>query len=437
MSSAVNAGMNGVIAVAKGSIQRLSNTDEPYSAAVRAMIQPADNLLSRKVPSLPFAQAPLGAVINELEESTGVKIVFPFGKHDKFTIDREVVVNIKSWGDITLGKALDRIGAEIKCPAIKWVTCDGVADAIFASEPVNMVPVSAGRTGMVGLIDIYKDEILGNAELKSQANQNGQSLLQIAATAEVFQPEGARLAPLIQKGADFDRVMYVSGPKQGRLLWRLVNAEKARAPETMDQQTRRQVIKDLKTIVGFNKAIAAAEAMKSELEKPVVDLKKLAEKKKLDFSETKMFARKMLDTRTGQIVTSNLPDIGQDDDFIKQAFMLVPSDPDNPGILQPTMVIPLRRQKKVLLVRRTGYEPVTKADFAGLIVGRTIAQVPRQDESGQITMGYSIVDIKLDDVLARQRLYQTAITWFSEESVVKRGKLQAQRTIIAKNVNPE
>ncbi len=428
MPEAVDGGMSSIVLLARGTIQRLSDADDPYSAAARAMIHPADALLNRKVVSLPFAEAPLETVIEELEELAKVKIVYPFGKHEKFTLDEKVLVIIKPWGDITLGEALDRIGEQAKCPPIKWVTCDGMDGVIFASEPVNLVPVSAGRTGMVGFEEVYRHELLGQAGLKSEAGPGGQSLLSIAATAEVFQPAGQKHVPLIKPGGDFDHTMYVSGPRKGRLLWRLVNAEAANAPQHLDQEIRKQVIGDLKTVAGFNKALAVAEDMKVELEKPDGDLKKLADAnaKKLDFNETEPFSRKTLDIRSGQISFSSIPDIGQDKQFIESAFTLVPPDPNEPGAEKPAMVIPLRRQGKVMLVQRIGYEPATEANFAELVAGMTIVEMPRQDETGKISMGYGIKNVTMDEVLMRRRWEQTVIVWFSGQSVIKRVNYRAE-----------
>lgn len=420
MPEAVDGGMSSIVSLARGTIQRFADNDDPYSAAARAMIRPADALLNRKIASLPFAEAPLETVIEELEELAKVKIVYPFGKHEKFTLDEKVVVRIKPWGDITLGEALDRIGKQAKCPPVKWVTCDGMDGVIFASEPVNLVPVSAGRTGMVSFEEVYRHELLGQAGLKSEAGPGGQSLLSIAATAEVFQPAGQKHVPLIKPGGDFEHTMYVSGPRKGRLLWRLVNAEAANAPLYLDPEIRKQVIEDLKTVAGFKKALAAAEAMKVKLEKPDGDLKKLADAEKLDFSETEPFSRKTLDIRSGQISFSSISDIGQDKQFIASAFTLVPPDPNEPVTEKPAMVIPLRRQGKVMLVQRIGYEPVTEANFAGLVAGMTIVEMPRQDETGKIVMGYSIKNVTIDEVLMRRRWEQTAIIWFSGQSVIKR-----------------
>ncbi|MDY7009944.1 MAG: hypothetical protein SVV80_04245 [Planctomycetota bacterium] len=420
MPGAINAGMSDIASLARGTIRQFADSDDPYAAAVKAMIHPADAILDRKVGTLPFAEASIEAVIEELEELAKVKIVFPFGKHEKFTLDKKVVVRIKPWGDISLGEALKRIGEQAKCPPVKWVTCDGLSEAIFASEPVNLVPISAGRTGMTGFTEIYRNELLGRAGLKSGTGPGGQSLLSIAATAEVFQQGEKKHSPLIKPGGDFDRVMYVSGQREGRLLWRLVQAQAAHAPTHPDQEIRKQVIDDLKTVAGFKKALAAAEAMKIDLEKTDGDLEKLAKADKRQVVGTGLFSRKTLDTRTGQIFFSSVGEIGQDRQFITTAFTLIPSDPDKPGEDKPAAVIPLRRQAKVMLVRRTEYEPVKEADFEGLVVGRTIVEVPRQDEEGKITIGYGLRDITLDEVLMHRLWAQTALVWFSNQSVIKR-----------------
>ncbi len=401
MPGAVDARMSEIISLARRTAQRFGDVEQPYSAAAGAMIHPADALLARKVGPLPFAKAPLEAIIEELEDLAKVKIVYPFGKHDKFTLDSKIIVKIKPWGNISLGEALKRIGKQAKCPPIKWATCDGMDGVLFASEPVNLVPISAGRTGMVGFAEVYRHELLGRAGLKSSAGPDAgrpgaQSLLAIAATAEVFQPPGRRHEPLIKPGDDFDRTTYVSGPLRGRLLWRLVRAEADHAPLRLTDEIRKQVVGDLKTVFGFKKALAAAEAMKAELEKSDVDLEKLADNKKLNFSKTAPFARKTMQYQTGRIFWTNVLDVGADKQFIESAFALVPADPDEPGDDKPAAVIPLRRQRKVMLIQRIEYEPVTTAVF---------------DEWGSYIAGMTLV---------RRRWEWTAAVWFSSQSVAER-----------------
>ena len=425
MPSALDAKMSEIISLARRTIQRFSDTDQPYSVAARAMIHPADAVLGRKVASLPFSEASLEAIVEELERLGKVKIAYPFGKHDKLTIDEKIIVKIKPWGSISLGEALEHVGKQAKCPPIKWVTCDGMDGVLFASEPVNLVPISAGRTGMVGFDEVHRHELLGRTGLESGAKPDAggagtQSLLLIAVTAEVFQPPGRRHEPLIKPGGDFDRAMYVFGDRKGRLLWRLVEAEADHSPTHLTTEIRKQVVGDLKTVSGFKKALAAAETMKVELAKPGADLEKAASEKKLDFSKTEPLARKTMQYRTWRIFPSYVPGVGTDQQFIEQAFTLVPTDPDEPGTKKPAVVIPLRRRRKVMLVQRIGYEPVLEADFEGLVVGRTIVQVPRQDKDGKISMGYGIRDVTLDDVIMSHLLQRTARVWFSGRSVARR-----------------
>jgi len=88
------------------------------------------------------------------------------------------------------------------------------------------------------------------------------------------------------------------------------------------------------------------------------------------------------------------------------------------------MVIPLRRQGKVMLVQRIGYEPATEANFAGLVAGMTLIETPRQDENGKIVMGYGIKNVTIGEVLMRRQWEQTVIVWFSGQSIIKASKLQ-------------
>ncbi|MCK4626701.1 MAG: hypothetical protein KAV00_15415, partial [Phycisphaerae bacterium] len=346
--------------------------------------------------SLLFTKASVEAFVEELEHLADVKIVYPFGEHEKLTLDGKIEVKMKPWGSITLGEALERIGKEAKFPPIKWVTCAGMKGVLFASEPIDLVPVSAGRTGMVSFKEIDQHKLLGLTELKSGDRAGRQNLLSIAATAKEFQPPGSKHKPMIETKSDYDRAMHVFGPDGGRLLWRLVKAEATHAPKYLTDDVRKQVIKDLSIVSGFKKALTVAEAMKSELEKSAGDLEKLAKDKELDFSKTKMFSRNTMQRQTGRIFLSYVSGVGADGEFIKQAFTLVPSDPDNPGSDQPLAVIPLRRQRKVMLVQRIGYEPLMSVIF-------DYWAIKRANES-----------------LMLQRWERTVAVWFAYNSVAKR-----------------
>ncbi len=396
LPGAVDTKMNEIISLARQSARRFSESDEPYSAVAKEMIRPADTLLKKKITSLPFRKASVESIVEELEYIAKVKIVYPFGEHENLTLAGEIEVRIKPWGEITLGEALEQIGKEAKFPPIKWVTCAGMKDVLFASEPINLAPVSAGRTGMVGFEEISRHKLLGLAGPKSADRTGRQNLLSIVATAKEFQPPGKKHDAMIETGSDYDRTMYIPGPEEGRILWRLVKAEASHAPEYLSGDIRKQVIKDLGIVAGFKKATTLAETMKSELEKSGGDLEKPAQKKKLNFSETKMFSRNTIDFRTLHVFLSYVSDVGTDRGFIKQAFTLVPSDPDNPGSDQPLAVIPLRRQRKVMLVQRIGYEPLTSAMFDGW---------------GTYMAGMALV---------RQRWERTVAVWFAYNSVAKR-----------------
>ncbi len=389
--------MNEIISIARQTAQRFSESDEPYSAVVKEMIRPADTLLKQKVASLPFStKASVESIIEELEHLANVKIVYPFGEHEKLTLDGKIEVKIKPWDNITLGEALERIGKEAKFPPIKWVTCAGMKDVLFASEPIDLVPVSAGRTGMVSFEEINRHKLLGLAGLKSGDRAGRQSLLSIAVTAKEFQPPGAKQTPMIKSGSDYDRAMHIFGPDGGRLLWRLVEAEATHAPKSLSGDVRKEVIKDLGIVAGFKKATTLAETLKSDLEKSDGDLEKLAKDKKLDFSKTEMFSRNTMQRQTGRIFLSSVSGVGADGEFIKQAFTLVPSDPDNPGSDQPLAVIPLRKQRKVMLVQRIGYEPLMSVIFDYWAIKRA------------------------NDSLMLQRWEQTVAVWFAYNSIAKR-----------------
>lgn len=402
MNDAFEKRMNVIISRARQAVGSFTDADDAYAAAAAEMIRPADALLqSRKVSALPFKKAALKAVIEELEILSKVKIVYPFGRHDKFSLDEQVVVRIEPWeNDITLGEALERIRKDNKkmdLPPIKWVTCAGFDDVnvIFPSEPVNLVPVSAGRTGMVSFNEIRRHEVLGWTGLSEESGEASQSVLSIAAGAEVFQSSVRKKhESLIKRGDDFDRAMYVFG-RRGRLLWRLVDARVANVPLKLNDEIRKEVVRDIKIFSGFKKARAAAETMKVKVDKKGGTLKEIAEAGKHKVIETKSFSRKTMD-RAGRMYWSYLPEVGQSREFIDTVFRLVPDDPDGPHKDRPTVVAPLYRGHKVMLVQRIGYEPASAMIFEGV---------------GAYYTG---------KILSNQRLSRTVYVWFNGKNVAAR-----------------
>ena len=353
--------MSALLRQAEELIDQYGADEGAYSKAAAAMIRPADALLGKMIARIPFRKAPLASIIEHLQDVTGVKIVYPFGRHGTWFLDETVAVEIDpKWGELSLGELLAKLSAAHGYPKFQWVTCAGFESVIFPSAPVDLVPLSSGRTGMVGPEEIVEHELLGAAVLTKEPTGSAQTLASIASTAEELQGPELRRTPLVKVGGDFRPAMYVSGDRPGRLLWRLVKAEAAHTPQQLTPEIRRQVVADLKTVEALKKAEAAAEAKKTKLDAGgrVAELSKQQDREVVD---TELLARNT--DYFGQIAYTSFPGVGASREFIEKAFELVPDDPEPPHAGTPAAVIPLRRKHEVVLAQRVGYEPAVESEF--------------------------------------------------------------------------
>lgn len=348
-------------------IARFGPDEGAYAKTAAAMIRPADALLARKVARLPLRAALLSDLLEHLEEVTGVRIVYPLGQHGEWFLDGNITVEIDpKWSGLGLGELLAKIGAAHDYPKLQWVTCAGFESVIFPSAPVDLVPISSGRSGWAGPEDIDQHQLLGSAGMSKDPQAGGQTLASIVASVAEFQGPRPPRTPLVKLGDDFRPALYVSGSRQGRLLWRLLKAEAAHTPPLLTFEIRNQVVDDVKTVKAFKMAVDAAEAMKKTLDAGG-ELAELAEDQKREVVDAGPLARK--GNYFGLIDWSIVAGVGQSRQFIEAAFKLVPEDPEPPHAGSPSAVIPLQRRRKVVLAQRTGYEPALASEFDLSAVG--------------------------------------------------------------------
>ncbi len=361
--------------------------EDAYAKTAAAMIGSADALLARKVARLPFETASLRQVIDYLRSATAVRIIYPFGRQGDWFLDENVQIRIEpEWRGLSLGELLAKIGAAHNYPKLEWVTCWGFDSTIFPSAPVDLVPISSGRTGMVGLSKLAENELLGAATLTQEPQAGGQTLVSIVVSASPFQGPKPQQRPMIEVGGDFSPALYVStGARKGRLLFRLLKAVPAHTPEVMSDEVRARVVEDLKIVEAVEKAKAAAEAMKSQLARGET-LEALAERQKRKVIDSGLLARHS--ESFGQIVWTDVPEIGVNPDFIQKAFELVPPDPEPPHTGRPAGVIPLYRKRQAVLVQRTGYEPAVISEFdkGALDLSETLL---RERQRRELTMWFA------------------------------------------------
>jgi hypothetical protein len=225
--------------------------------------------------------------------------------------------------------------------------CEGLGNSIFPGEPVNMVPVRAGDSGLVSLAKVAKDSLLAKASTSKEATaRSGEGLSEIVAAA--FQPEGEKTRA-IREGEEFRQAMYVSGTDEGRLLWRLAGMARSESPAALTDDLRAQVVRDWKIQQAFNKAYEAAKEIVKQVEQGA-NLEATAKAQGLTYDKTGMLSQQ--DALT------------MDPTLVEKAFSLSPADPDHPDPRPAVTVAPLYRQQKAAVLQRLAYDPAVKGELS-------------------------------------------------------------------------
>ncbi|GAG33634.1 unnamed protein product, partial [marine sediment metagenome] len=198
---------------------------------------------------------------------------------------------------ITLAEALRRIGKQIAWPPLEWAMCRGLEGVLFSVGGVDFFPISLGRCPLSDIMQLADDEILG-----SSVTAAGQPLWNIAFRADVFAPD-RRTPSLIKVGEDGPR-MYVTGPRPGRLLWRLEEAVPAHVPQQLTEKLRREVVEDLKIEAALALALKRAEQIASAASAD--GLAAVAEGRKLQTSLTGLFTRRRIISPSRQLMSAML-----------------------------------------------------------------------------------------------------------------------------------
>ena len=403
-----------LVEAARKLLAPLAKDADAYPKVAEAMLSSAKALLAKPIGDLPTEAATVADIVKRLEEGSGVKIVYPFGEHGDHTLSGEIKVTPKSeWRKLSLGEVLKKMASAAKFPEMEWVTCAGLDGTVFPSKPVSLTPVVAGKTGLKSFEDLSKHDMFEGAFDGTGAD--AMSLTRIVETAKEFNPAGEEVAPMISPGDDYGQAMYVADRNRrriiGRLLWRLVAAQKSHTPEKITPEIREQIIKDYKVRESYKLALAAAEKMLADLaveDQPTDDPAKAAKKddekpkekkddkadknaddgddKKDDDEDRPEPTRlerlaKALDlevTKTGPVKRKNamgavwaprqptvslslgVPGVGRSKDIVEKAFSLVPEDPDDPCEDQPAVIVELGSEAKVVLLQRIGYRPSTQ-----------------------------------------------------------------------------
>ena len=268
--------------------QPTSQMANPYEFVVQNMLAPAGELLARPV-SLTVKDVPLRDVITSLSQASGVGVAFPYDQGGQYQLSGDVHVSLK--GDAkTLGEALAQIQSQLPdLPGqLQWVRLSTIPNAIFASGPVQLLPLQAGQTGLSSHSELAANELIVAAV--TEATAQGKPMISVVFGAKAFNPEGT-----METGAE-GSTMNVVGQASGRLMWRLAAVQLAHAPAAVDSADQlpgliaKQVETDLKLAHAFDLARQDAEGFLAKVKDD--DLAKAAEKAKLQASQTDFFPRK-------------------------------------------------------------------------------------------------------------------------------------------------
>ena len=457
LPAAVDAKTNGLLQQAKNLVKASSRLEDPYAAAAGAMVAKALTekarqalvakaeelrkeakqnpdapggkdlidqanaldaqagradvvLLEKPVGRLEAGTVKLEDLIKLLAGQSGVKIIYPTGTHGRRTLAADLDVEVKGeWARLKLGDVLAKITEAVKYEEIEWVTCRGFPSTIFPAEPVNLVPVRAGRTGLVNLAALARDEVLGAARMTEEPRSR--PLVSIVATAAAFQGPEPKVGPLIAPGDDFRQAMFLSGDAEGRLLWRLVAANRSYSPEKPTSEILEQIVKDFKTEKGYEMALAAARSMLQVAKAAPMYLEKFAQADNRPVLKTGPVTRKSADVRSGQIYTSFVAEVGVNQGFLDKAFAMVPAEATKPATDRPADVVELPRQRKVVLIQRIGYRPVTREEFDKMVVGQRFRYVRVEGDNGPQQVP-RMVNVTLSELLYRRRRQRDLETWF-------------------------
>ncbi len=399
----------------------------PYELVAEKLLSPADDLLTRRTGSLDIQAQRLDFAIKTISDATGVRIAFPMGDIDQYTIDPAIEITL-AVGDASLSEALGAVTRQIPgVEPLTWVKCAGMGDAIFSAGPARMLPVVAGQTGLADAGKLQSNKVLAYSIAGP-----GQLLIRQVFAARPFGGTSG-----MDSGAEGPK-MRVVGANGGELLWRLAAAEPTHAMDAitsgdeLDAEIRSQVIDDVKTETAYALALDKAKALEAQAR--ATDLKTAAEEQEVSISETGLFARKtqlapqqmafqqlqwtgqtgpeaivmamleapfaFVDSRVPGVA---LPTAAARKAFLQEAFKLAPENIESPYTDgKPITAIGVKSRGEVVVAQRIGFEPAIQADY--------------ETAAGDMPSG------KVEVMTALEAIgnWQARVNWFDYKNIVKR-----------------
>lgn len=397
----------------------------PYRRAVAAMTAPATAALRERIDIVEIHNERLDRTMKILAHAAGLQaICYPYNGHGRSKLDPSVRVTLSA-RNISLADALKQIDRQVKGPELKWITFELFDGVIFPDDDSGLQPIVVGESGMIG-----RDQPIDNPLLANSYTPAGQPLSQIAFFVDRFAKVNKTPA-LVKVGEDGSR-MNVRGPRAGKLLWRILEASVAHAPDKLDADIRRQIVRDLEIVKAFKLARKRADKLAAAaIDKGLADA---AARAGLDTKTTGMFSRQSassprrmiaLQMALGRIDRSEalyralslpplvigwsdvpglpLPSASLRRQLVEDAFSLAPGDVEpaagpDPYPVKPYAVkaVALPARSEVAVLQRVDYSPVVLSDY--LQQGRK----------------------QLARALAENNQWQMRARWFALPEIIKR-----------------
>ncbi len=363
---------------------------DAYHWALSKMTGPADSVLRREIVGLDIQAQPLDAAVAYLAEQAQLEaIAFPWGRGKAVELAPDVRVTIQA-DRITLASALDEICRQLELPKLHWATSPAFKGVLFSvkvgDEGIDFFPIQVEQTPLMDPFEMSNDEIVGNC-----ATSAGRSMTDIVFAARPF---GQANTSGMVEGDDGPR-MVVTGPRAGRLLWRLAEAKPAHSPATIEEVPglADKVKRDIRLREAF--ALAAAQAAKLSERAASVGLAAAARELDVATFETGPFTRKVMSSpqqqyqmlaqlsgkEPSQIQLAMLPPFSYPlsnvsgvkltspelmKSFMDAAFALAPDiiEPPYPDSPRATGVLRLPSMGRVLVMERTDFKPAVIGEYA-------------------------------------------------------------------------
>lgn len=352
---------------AQNDLSRMHGQEDAYAKVNQQLCPPADDLLKTPVTLRGGPQA-IKDVVAQLETASSLKIIYPYGTHGllrNWTVKDDLVVDVPAdWSGKSLGEVLGLLAKNHQWPAISWASCPELPRVIFPTSPVDLAPVRIGQTNLVSMSALAeKNPLLRDAYVGSGQAREG--LVSLVSKAQPFAAPGVKEGATIKVGEDYPQAMKLEVADKdgvnGRLIWRLLQAQPSQPPEKMTSEIRDKVVADWRALQEYKLAVAAAQDMQAKVQANPLSIGDLASAAGLNVVNTGPFPRQQYVQGYGAYPTPirlsgfNLNSSAK---FIQQAFeALAPSDPQPPYKDVPSKVISLPLEKKVVLAQRTDYLP--------------------------------------------------------------------------------